>query len=379
MKKIVAVLLSLCLLCSCSYKQSRQTKTEKEDFVGIWITYSELNRAAANDFKAAFVEMADNCASLFATDLFVHIRAMCDSVYPSDFFPLVGWAEKLDFDPLEFMLETCHQRGIRLHAWINPYRISSSKNSLDDLPENSPAHLLSDSIGNTDKGLYFDPSSASAQKLVIDSVREILSRYDVDGIHFDDYFYPTDNINFDQHSYSAYCAKTLNPLSLEDWRRTNVNSLITGVSSAIKASKRNAMFTVSPAANIQNNENSLFADVDYWCSSGLLDAVIPQLYFGFNYPDKRFAFNNLLEEWIDYIGDSDVKLYIGLAPYKLNIDSKADKQEWAGGTNIVAQQIELIKNNPATHGVVLFSYSYLFSPDKSLTEQKENIKTILNK
>lgn len=377
MKRIIAIILCMLLLCSCSYKEQSE-KRKEENFLGVWISYTELKAAATEDFRTAFTKMADNCALLGATALFVHVRAMSDSLYPSAYFPLVSWAEGLDYDALAFMIESCHQRGMEFHAWINPYRISSSANSLDDIPENSPAHFLSHCLGNTEKGLYFDPSRKEARKLVIDGVREILSRYSVDGIHFDDYFYPTDNENFDRLSYSAYRAETEKPLPLDDWRRVNVNLLISGVCSAIRSFQGSAVFTVSPAADIENNETVLYADVDYWCASGYIDAVIPQLYFGFSYPVERFRFERLLNDWIAYVGDFDTKLYIGLAPYKLNTESTADKEEWENGTDIVANQLRLINSSPPVCGAVLFSYSYLFSENEEIKKQTENIKNAIN-
>lgn len=377
MKRIIAVFLCLVMLCGCSYKEQPQSGAEtQEDFLGVWVSYTELAAAAQRDFKTSFTLIADNCANLNATALFVHVRAMCDSVYPSAYFPLVSWAQGLDFDPLAFMIEVCHQRGMEFHAWINPYRISSSVNELSLIPETSPAHSLSYCIGQTEKGLYFDPSEAQARKLVIDGVREILTRYDVDGIHFDDYFYPTDSQDFDRLNYNAYCDETQDPLPLDLWRKVNVNLLISGVCSAVKSGDNTAAFTVSPAANIENNENTLYADVDYWCKAGYLDAVIPQLYFGFEYPNQRFRFERLLSDWINYVGESDTKIYIGLAPYKLDTDSAADKAEWTGGTDIVARQLQIIKNTPKVSGAVLFSYSYLFSDDENITKQKEKIKEI---
>lgn len=372
MKKIFAVLICVILLCSCS--APKEAISQQDSFMGIWITYSELAEAATDDFKECFTSMVDNSYNLGATDLFVHVRAMSDSVYPSAYYPLCSWAQGLDFDALGFMIETCHQKGIRFHAWINPYRISSSKNELSLIPENSPAHSLSNCLGATEQGLYFDPSKAQVRKLVIDGIREILSRYSVDGIHFDDYFYPTDSPAFDLYSYNAYCAETENPLPLAFWRKTNVNLLVSGVCSAVNNCDAPIEFSVSPAADIEKNENALYADIDYWCNSGYLDKVIPQLYFGFSYPDERFCFKRLLNDWINYVGNSGVELCIGLAPYKLDTDSPADCQEWRNGTEIVANQIELIKENPAVSGAVLFSYSYLFSEDENLDIQKNNIK-----
>lgn len=383
MKKVVSLFLSLILLfcCSCGISQNAEYNTEETDtekfFCGIWISYTELNEFAKGDFKESFEEAVNNAKEIGATALFVHVRAMCDSIYPSAFFPLSAAAKNLSFDAMGFMIECCHNNGLEFHAWINPYRISSYISDLNKIDESSPAHTLSHCIGQTEKGLYFDPSQSEARKLVIDGIREIVNRYDVDGIHFDDYFYPTDSEAFDNLSYNKYRAESKKPLPLAYWRRANVNALISGVSILLNNCEKQIEFSVSPAADIDNNENKLYADVDYWCQNGYIDTVIPQLYFGFDYPNEKFRFENLLFCWIDYVGNTGAKLYIGLAPYKIDTDSKNDQQEWENGVQIISRQITMLKNNNAVNGISLFSYSYLFSKGENIEEQKENIKKAL--
>ncbi|MBE6740354.1 MAG: hypothetical protein E7565_08565 [Ruminococcaceae bacterium] len=375
MKKIIAILLCLCLfLCSCGKNEAVEEKKE-EDFAGMYFSYTELlGMALSGDFKESFTLAADNCKELNVTDMFIHVRAMSDSIYPSAYYPLTDWAKDQNFDALAFMIEACHKRNMRFHAWINPYRISSSLSDLEKISPESPAHSLSHCIGDTEKGLYFDPSYQEVKRLILDSIREIINRYDVDGIHFDDYFYPTDSPFFDLLSYNGYCSQTVKPLSLDNFRRANVNSLISGVKTVLLNADRPVLFSISPAANIENNENHLYADVDYWCRSGFIDAVMPQLYFGFDYPNDHNKFENLLNGWIEYLSGSDVILYPVLAPYKLDTDQNPDSIEWENGTDIIARQIKIIKENPFTNGFALFSYSYVFGEGENYTKQKENIK-----
>ncbi len=374
MKKLIAVLLSVCLLCSCGKKEVK-TETENKDFAGMFLSYIELAELSlSGDFKKSFNEAVDNCAQLNITDMFIHVRAMCDSLYPSAYYPLTDWAKNLDFDVLAFMIDACHKRSIRFHAWINPYRISSGVSDLDKINAQSPAHSMTECIGDTERGLYFDPSQERVRRLIIDGIRELLNRYSVDGIHFDDYFYPTDSPYFDLNAYNSYCSQTVNPLSLLNWRRANVTTMICGVRSLVLSEDRPILFSVSPAADIENNENKLCADIDYWCDCGFIDAVLPQLYFGFDYPLSDFKFENLLNRWIEYLGQSNVLLYVALAPYKLDTDQNPDSIEWKDGVNIVAKQIKEVKNNPFTHGFALYSYSFVFGDGENYEKQKENIK-----
>ncbi|MBO5725960.1 MAG: family 10 glycosylhydrolase, partial [Clostridia bacterium] len=149
----------------------------------------------------------------------------------------------------------------------------------------SPAKqwLTDDNVENdkniclTDSGIYLNPAESECKKLVLDGVREILQNYDVDGIHIDDYFYPTTETQFDESSYLLYSQSLENPLTLEEWRRKNVSSLVNSIYCTVKAHDKNIMFGVSPAADINRNYNTLFAEVEGWIGGGYVDYILPQL------------------------------------------------------------------------------------------------------
>lgn len=375
MKKILAIILSVVLLCGCTQKTPTQAEDESHSFVyGVWVTYAELSTAAQNGFEKSFTQLCQNAKSMGANALFVHLRAFCDSVYPSSLFPMCDWAEKENKDVLSLMLKICKENGLAFHGWINPYRVSSSTNDIEKLPQNSPVRAKPEMLGVTSTGLYLDPSNNLARRLVIDGIREIIDNYDVDGIHFDDYFYTTTDEIFDSKSYAAYKDTCSNPLPLNEWRTVNVNLLIASVYSAIKNSGKDICFSVSPAADIEKNKNQLYADIEQWCNAGYIDAVIPQLYFGFDYPIEKFSFEQLLLDWMNLTENCNVRLFIGLAPYKLDTDQAPDKEEWENGTDIVARQIRHIKNQAYVSGAVFFSYSYLFGNTENINIQKKEIE-----
>ena len=132
-------------------------------------------------------------------------------------------------------------------------------------------------------------------------------------------------------------------------------------------------------ASIEKNYNELYADVKTWVESGCLDAVIPQLYFGFDYPDREFCFDNLLDEWIELSkANTEVELKIGLATYKIGTAAEADREEWNTSEDIIARQAEICYKNGSVSGYVFFSYSSLFSDKELNTKQREKLNNITN-
>lgn len=318
----------------------------------------------SGDFKAEFGAAVQNCLSRGVTDMFVHIRPFCDSYYPSEIFPLRSSAATQNFDVLEYMIGICHQNGIKLHAWLNPYRVRTADCDISALPDGSPAkRWLSDETADNDinvslvSGIYLNPASSEARALILDGIREIIDNYAVDGIHFDDYFYPTVDESFDKMSYTAYCTDTQKPLDLDDWRRANVNALVSCAYTAIKFKNKDIVFSVSPSASIDENYNKHYADIAAWVSSDCVDYIIPQLYFGFDYPDSDYKFNNLLDTWQKETSKTDTKLLIGLATYKINTQNEPDRAEWANGRDVIKQQIEICKEASGVAGHIYFSYS----------------------
>lgn len=390
MKRILSLIcvFAMVFACGCSDKSAsnEQNFAGTGSYVnGVWLSFSELDAMlSGGNFKGDIEKAVNKCREFGITDLFVHVRSHCDSIFDSEYFPTRSSAASVDFDPLDCIIKLCRQSGIRVHAWINPYRVKTSDSDTETLPQDSPAYkwLHDDNAANDinvciNDGVYLNPASNEVRQLIISGVRELLAKYDVDGIHFDDYFYPTVSEEFDKASYEAYKESCQNPISLADWRRANVNALISGCYTAIKFTDKDIAFSVSPAADIDKVYNSYYADVSAWCKSGCLDAVIPQLYFGYEYPDGDFCFDTLLKRWKSMVKGTDVKLWVGLAAYKLGTENPPDSAEWKNGSTILARQVEDCITDGGVSGNVFFSYTALFSDTNINKTARENIKNCI--
>lgn len=364
MKRLICLLCAFLTFCGCSPIEQEYTAKKNDYITGVWLSFAELDTMLAADFKQEFDTVIKNCKAKSITDMFVHVRPYCDAIYPSKLFPIRESAQSADFDLLKYMIDVCHQNGINFHAWLNPFRVRTADSEVTKLPADSPAFKwLNDQNAQNDSniiikdGIYLNPASNEVRMLIIDGIREIVDNYLVDGIHFDDYFYPTTDESFDVGSYSEYLSDTKTPLSLADWRRSNVNLLISSAFTAIKFKDKNITFSVSPSASINDNFNKQYADIKTWVHSGCVDYIIPQLYFGFEYPQEKFAFENLIKGWQELIKGTDVRLLIGLATYKINTETEPDSTEWANGVDVINRQIKICKQNENISGHIFFSYS----------------------
>ena len=384
MKRAVCIFTVIFLLFSmsgCTERAISKSKSTPQKVMGVWFSYSELDAMLnSGDFKAEFIKALNNSENLKLTDFFIHIRPFCDSLYPSEYFPLRQSVTNVDFDVLDFIITACHERNIRVHGWINPYRISATDSDINILPENCPARLwLSDQNADNDSniclmsGIYLNPASSEATRLITDGIREVIQKYKIDGIHFDDYFYPTESEDFDKSSYQHYAENVENPLTLQEWRRANVNAFISSVSSTIKALNKDVVFSISPAASIDKNYISYYADVKLWVENGYVDWIMPQLYFGFEYPDENFRFDVLFKDWNDLAKNKDVRLIIGLSPYKIGNGGETEGEEWSSG-NLISREIEYAKD---ADGFCFFSYSSLFSQQENNVKERQNIEQLV--
>ena len=343
------------------------------EFRGIWISCYDYTSAAGKNrtqYKATTDEMFRNIRDCGLNTAFVHLRAFSDAFYESDIYPYSAYiagkeGADLPFDPFEVLLESANKYGISVHGWINPFRVST-KNDVSLLSGGNPAKKIIDS-GNKNgeicilsNGIYYNPSCTENHARILDGVREIITKYDIDGIHIDDYFYPSTDEKVDKTQYSEYKSEG-GKLSLSEWRKANVNSFVSALYSTVKAHDSSLTVSISPSAKLDENENKLYADVKLWLSKkGYADVIIPQIYFGFDH--ETHGFEKLLKQWGNLPRNPDVKLICGIAAYKCATADKyagKGKTEWQENSDILARQTECIKKNSAYDGFVVFSYQDL--------------------
>lgn len=355
-------------------------EAEKE-FRGMWIAIYELSpnntSISEKEYKAKIDRMMENLTTVGVTDVFAQVRANCDSIYPSKYFKNYYAFEKngrLIFDALKIIVSSAHEHNIKLHAWINPYRISAK----DGVADNDPIFrsVKKSDVYISGKRAHLKPVSENAKKLVLNGIRELLT-YDVDGIHIDDYFYPTTDEKIDKDEYKSYKSAG-GALSLPDWRRANVSSLVSSIYSLVKASGGNRIFSISPGGDIDKNQNYLYADVKLWGSaSGYADMIIPQIYFGFE--NERQPFKRCLDGWKKIVTCPDVKLAVGLAAYKADSHDEyagSGENEWKQNSDIIKREVEYLREKKCV-GFVLFSYHYVFVDNNLINTEMQNLKSVL--
>ncbi len=391
MKRLTVFLLCFCLifLCGCKREGDNPDETrqaEEKELIGVWLTYSEIEALCTSPegFSSAFSSVLENCQRAKINTVFLQVRPFCDSIYKSQYFPLTQYAAGQSEDILKSAADLCGSAGVSLHAWINPYRVSTATNDINLLPDDSPAKQWltdqdtenDDNVCITDSGIYLNPAKDDVKRLILNGVREIVGNYGVDGIHIDDYFYPTTDASFDSKAYEAYKASVSSPLELGDWRRKNVNGLINAIYCAVKAENSALVFGVSPAADLERCYNTLYADIKGWIGGGYIDYIMPQLYFGFEYPEEQFRFHNLIESWGELTENSLVKLYCGLAYYKVGTENEPDRAEWNNYDDILARQILMLREKNYD-GFVFFSYSSLMSENTLNKNQLNKIMEMI--
>lgn len=274
--------------------------------------------------------LVDNAMENKLNTIFFQVRPCSDALYPSAFYPWssyltgkLGLAPSNDFDPLDYIIKKCHQNDINLHAWLNPYRLSTTSTLDPSHPINNFPHT----IMNVENKLYLNPAEPDSQQFILDGISEIINNYDIDGIHFDDYFYPETITNQDQTQFETYGKDYIN---IGDFRRDCVNTLIKNCNKLIKSMRPSVQFGISPAGVWANKSSnplgsdtngfesmySIYCDSRLWCKAEYIDYIIPQLYWYIG--QKGTDYKVLLDWWADVTKDTNTKLYIGIAGYKIN-------------------------------------------------------------
>ncbi len=331
----------------------------------MWFAYLDIDNMLANasesDFRGRIISAFFNAKLLGCNTVYVHVRAFSDAYYYSDFYPFAASYSGTagvspDYDPLKIMIDEAHNLGLSFHAWVNPMRTTTKKRfaEIDDSYAIKQWYNSDNTNGtyivyDSDTGYYWlSPAYSAVRELICNGVAEIIANYNVDGIHIDDYFYPTTDKSFDKLAFQVSGRS-----DLYQWRRDIVSLLVSNIYSTVKSCNPTVEFGVSPQGNIDNNLNKLYADVEKWCSEpGYLDYITPQIYYGFK---DKLPFDSTAEAWQSLVKNPNVKLVCGIAAYKVGVNV-----EWSSG-EILAKQTNYINNLPGYSGCAYYRYNSLFA------------------
>jgi uncharacterized lipoprotein YddW (UPF0748 family) len=381
-KRLPCILLWLFLCFTVNAQQA-----PKRELRGAWIaTYANIdwpNRTQTPEQqRAAFINIVDHHKATGLNALYIQVRSQCDAMYPSAIDP---WSADLTgtqgtgpspaWDPMQFMIEECHKRGIEFHAWINPYRAVANANNLPNFAASHVAKQHPEWLLSQGTLRVLDPGLPAVRDYITSVITDILHRYDVNGIHFDDYFYPgsapagTTPFNDD----SSFAADPRGFSIRADWRRDNINLLIKRVYDSVKTIKPWVKFGVSPSGIYRNSSNpdigsptsglehytTLYADTRRWLQEGWVDYIMPQVYWYIGQPSANYGL--LIPWWNNQANGRHI--YIGMAGYKVN--DPAQGVNWANPSQI-PNEVRLNRDSayPNIYGQSIYNTSSLRNANK---------------
>lgn len=336
--------------------------TAAAPYRAVWVSYLEWQQvdfSTPETFSGDIAVILDNIRNLGATVVLAQVRPFGDALYPSSYYPfshLCTGQQGRDpgYDPLALLVQAAHDRGLALEAWVNPYRIQAGLTPA--LCGASPAKLHPDWVKYTDTGAYLDPANTAVRQYIADAVGELCANYDVDGIHFDDYFYPTTDPAFDAADYAA----SGTALTQDDWRRENVNALVELCHAT--ARRYGVRFGVAPVGDPEQNYALQYSDAARWLRQGTVDYLMPQLYWGQEYVkdgDTSHSLARLAGAWAALPRAAGVRLYAGLGAYRIGAGDGSDAgSEWVSG-RALADQLNLL-DRLGVQGAGLYRYASLF-------------------
>ncbi|MCR5263952.1 MAG: family 10 glycosylhydrolase [Clostridiales bacterium] len=368
---------------------------DDDEMRGIWIaTVENINfpqkpTTDVNSLKKQLDEIVSVCQSVGANTIMFQVRPSGDAFYKSEIFPVSAFLTGTqgselpkDFDPYAYLLSSAHKAGLRVFAWVNPYRITTGtvdkpQTSFGALSENNPARQHSEwAVAYADGRLYYDPGIPDVRDLIISGVKELVDNYDTDGVIFDDYFYPypTKNADFDDgRSYRKYASN----LDIDDWRRENVNELVKGCYEAIKEADPRCSFGIAPFGIWRNNDGRnggsdtsgldsytyIYSDSLAWIEGEYIDFIAPQIYWQFTTSVARF---DILCRWwnAQMSGHENVSLYITHAAYRVG--------EW-GSSEEIRQQIAFARSERSYSGSMLYGYEQIKENAESIRDELKQL------
>jgi uncharacterized lipoprotein YddW (UPF0748 family) len=308
--------------------------------------------------------LLDDLRSYGLNTVIVQVRPTADAMWPSPYEPWSHWltgkqGRDPGYDPLAFLVEEAHARGLKFHAWFNPFRVSKQADPAQLVPEH-PARQHPDWVFRYGGQLYYDPGEPEVREFVTDVVLDVAQRYPVDGVHFDDYFYPYPVDGEQIPDAETFAAHGAGVRDVGDWRRQNVDRLVSGVSARLAALDRDIEFGISPFGIWRNRAEdprgsatrgtqsyrTTYADSYTWVREGWVDYIAPQVYWEIGHPSADYAV--LVPWWARVVADTGVKLYIGQAAYKVGGSRAWDDDE-------LAEHLTLNRKHPEVRGDVYFS------------------------
>lgn len=384
LKKITIFLITILILIGC------KTTGSVDEIRGVWVSYIDYTQImwgkTQSEFEDSIDEIIENCLEYKINTIYLHASAFTDAYYQSEYYP-TQYVEseigaQLNYDPLEIFIEKAHKKHLRIEAWINPFR-SFDTEKMKTVPSSYIVKRWADD-GNRNVVLYKDryylnPAYQEVHDLILNVVSEIAMNYDIDGLHMDDYFYP-DHVDdsFDDIDFK----RSNTDLSIDDWRRFNVNELVKNIDKTLEKINKNITFGISPAGNLEYSRDSIFGDVEAWVKKEWVDYIAPQIYFG--YTNKSRPYSETLQQWSNVVKGTDVDLIVGLAAYKVNQkNGNSDDEEWINDHQILLKQIEEAKKAENYKGYALYSYHAMFRAEEedasAVMSQLEQIAELAEK
>ncbi len=361
----------------------------KDEYHAMFFSYLEFESLLKGkdevEMKNTLTTILDKLEEYDYNLLLVQVRSFSDAIYPSEIFPssmkvVEQEGDELPFDILDYIVSEAHSRNMEVHAWVNPYRIRNTTDG-STISVKNPCYkwLGSNHVKQIEgKGIFYNPASEEVRTLILQGIEELLNNYAIDGVLFDDYFYPDEAI--DELNYQVYLNKG-GTLSLSEYHLEQVNELVRSTYTLVK--KYNKKFGISPEGNIDNNYQQNHADTLRWITEeGYIDYIMPQIYFGFY--NERKPFYETVRDWNQRITLDTIELIPALAFYKVGQEDTyalSGKGEWLTNTDIIRRQI--IASRAVSHyaGFALFRYEYIFGEQyetETVLKEREALDDLLH-
>lgn len=393
--------LAILLVFLTSDKGSKtKEKLEQEEIAGVWIAsvtnidFPSSPNLDADALRAEINAIVENTANLGLNTIYFQVRPCADALYDSEIFPVSVFLSdtgELQLDALEYMVDTAHKAGISVHAWINPLRVTTGGVLTEaSLTEDHPAKQHPEWVVEyADGKLYFDCGVPAVRELIASGVEEIIKNYDVDGIVFDDYFYPYPQTVTDEGGETSIAAfadeETFSKFGegyedMGDWRRDNVNSMIKLVYDTVKGADQDCLFGVAPFGIWKNgyggesgsetrgaqSYSDIYCDTLAWIQGGYIDYIAPQIYW--RTVDSASPYDVLCDWWDEQVKDTDVRLLVCHAAYRYESD-------WENPQGIMTRQVNYAKEKEAYSGSVFYGYEELSQNTNGIADEIKKLYT----